>query len=1240
MGEERTVTLRIAAEDAFSATMEKAVQAFAILGKEALADIAKIQGAFKTLNLKSSLDIEVEKARLLDAFNQIKISGVASADDIKRAQAAYHAEMDKLDQKLKVVRKSTDEVSDGHKAHASSALSLTDIVKGLAASFGALSLADLVRQSVEASVKMQALDVQFKTISGSSALAAQNLQYVREESNRLGLVFTDAADAFAKFSASAKNTALEGQGVKTVFSAVTEAVTALHLPADSAQRIFWQLSQMMSKGKVTAEDLNVVAESMPGTYSALAQAMGLTTRELQQQMQTGTVMSSEVLPKLAEQLHKTYGEAAVEGAQSAQAQMNRFKNSVFEVSASFGQTLMPALTLAMNLVTGFGSTIKWVIDTLGPAAPVATGFAIAIGVISAAYKLLTAEVIASTAAFLTNPIFLLVAAGTAAVLAVAAAINEIAKAIGLTGSASEKSAEAQAAALKASEEKAAKEKKILDEYEKAVGITLDRQLAKEQQTYDESVKAVKAKWDADITAAGNNADKVKLLEAAKAKDLEELYHGHLTKRQELREKDAEAERKYYADSLQAGINYYKAIGNQTGEEVNDFKLKLARKIEAVEKYFAMEIEKAQGNVTGILALELEKQNQIAELKKKAADDHILIGLDRQKKELENQKQATDAMIVEIKREIAEHVTSEQSGHDQILALERVSLQSRYENRLAYAEQVKKSYGAESDEFKAALKEQESAYNAYLGKTIEQTKSAEAARKLEWDINSVAYKNILDKELKDIKEFHDYGTLSNKEAAVLRLAAESDYFEKIKRMRAEQLAALNPETQTLEYQKAVAAKLEADKQYLNSYNALLAAQEKLDADNQAKITARHKEELDKRVAAEKAALEQQRAFASSWFAMWDKAYNDGAASLAKLSDAAYNTFASAHKLPLKVTDSIEDLKRTAAETETEIIGIGKAADAAQLQAGAAFGKAYHDLQMITAESKEISLEFTNQKIAALTLADGLASLKAASPGVINAAEQSINNFKLLDNSTLDKIKSQVERLKGIVESFRDSVRSTVSSLQDELDNLTMSKAGLETKRYEQQVDDLNAKLKQAVALNDAESQRQLQQAIENANKLHDIKMKNIAAEAAAAAAADSAKSSTKKQGYARGGRFPGYGLFDTLQVWARPGEWFVQNEAADFWGDGFMSAINEPWTVAGQAIQKRLAGFSAPVAPEISRPQVAFATGGKVTSSDSTEKQVMRVELVGPSGNSVKGDFSQSDARSFLDILQEAGLRTA
>lgn len=65
--------------------------------------------------------------------------------------------------------------------------------------------------------------------------------------------------------------------------------------------------------------------------------------------------------------------------------------------------------------------------------------------------------------------------------------------------------------------------------------------------------------------------------------------------------------------------------------------------------------------------------------------------------------------------------------------------------------------------------------------------------------------------------------------------------------------------------------------------------------------------------------------------------------------------------------------------------------------------------------------------------------------------------------------------------------------------------------------------------------------------------------------------------AEGGQLPGEGSFDTVPVMARPGEWWIHNEAVANWtktfGRGFMQAINSPWSAAGKAIKSALSGGS-------------------------------------------------------------------
>lgn len=202
---------------------------------------------------------------------------------------------------------------------------------------------------INTSLEMQKLDQLFSAAAGSVAVANKELAYMRDLSNKLGLSFQAAAPAYGKFLAATRNTAIEGESARKVFEGVSEAATALGLSADESSGIFLALSQMMSKGKVSAEELTgQLGERLPGALKLAADAMGLTTAELMKQMELGKVMSADLLPKLAEQLHKTYGSAAEEAAKKGQAGINRFKNELLLTSSVIGDKLLPALDMATS----------------------------------------------------------------------------------------------------------------------------------------------------------------------------------------------------------------------------------------------------------------------------------------------------------------------------------------------------------------------------------------------------------------------------------------------------------------------------------------------------------------------------------------------------------------------------------------------------------------------------------------------------------------------------------------------------------------------------------------------------------------------------------------------------------------------------------------------------------------------------------------------------------------------------
>jgi len=224
----------------------------------------------------------------------------------------------------------------------------TEINSAITSMAGAISLvgvAALTKDMLGAGLQLEKLNKLFNAATGSASLGGREFEYIRDLSEKMGLSFVDSAQSYGKFTAAMRGTSMEGEQGRKVFEAVSGATTALGLSADETSGVFNALQQMISKGKVQAEELRgQLGERLPGAFKLAADAMGVSTAELDKMLQKGEVVASDLLPKLAEQLNKTYGVAATEGAKSAAAELNRMNNAMFDAKAAAGAALIPALT--------------------------------------------------------------------------------------------------------------------------------------------------------------------------------------------------------------------------------------------------------------------------------------------------------------------------------------------------------------------------------------------------------------------------------------------------------------------------------------------------------------------------------------------------------------------------------------------------------------------------------------------------------------------------------------------------------------------------------------------------------------------------------------------------------------------------------------------------------------------------------------------------------------------------------
>lgn len=203
---------------------------------------------------------------------------------------------------------------------------------GLSATVGSFTV--FGKASFDAALNLDRLNKAFSTIEGSSARGAARLDYLREVSDRLGQNFYQTAEAAKGFFAATKGTQLEGDAER-IFEGFTEASTALGLTTEQYNRVLLAIQQMISKGKISAEELRQqLGEALPKAVQIFAQALGVETSVLDKMLERGEV-SIDVLSQVGTILHKDFGEAAINAANGVQGELNRLTSSWEDFKASF-----------------------------------------------------------------------------------------------------------------------------------------------------------------------------------------------------------------------------------------------------------------------------------------------------------------------------------------------------------------------------------------------------------------------------------------------------------------------------------------------------------------------------------------------------------------------------------------------------------------------------------------------------------------------------------------------------------------------------------------------------------------------------------------------------------------------------------------------------------------------------------------------------------------------------------------
>lgn len=297
-----------------------------------------------------------ELNRLQQEYNSAGVSAQDLANEQARLNtitASLEQQQSQLNSQLNEVNRTTSNTGSGVNSLVDSFVSLgsdsrqslgfLQRIRGellsIAATYtGVFAVVDALKSIYDIGVLQDKAKSRFTVFFGGDAdKARKEIEFVRNESDRLGISFEVALDQYSKFvSGLTESTPLEQ--ARKIFTGFSTAASVAKLDEEELKRIFTAVTQIFGKQQVQLEELKgQLADALPGAIEKTAKALKLTVPELTKMVEQGRV-GQEAAILLAAELEKAYGSGLTNALKGPQAQVNLFKNAVVDLKDEVGKS--------------------------------------------------------------------------------------------------------------------------------------------------------------------------------------------------------------------------------------------------------------------------------------------------------------------------------------------------------------------------------------------------------------------------------------------------------------------------------------------------------------------------------------------------------------------------------------------------------------------------------------------------------------------------------------------------------------------------------------------------------------------------------------------------------------------------------------------------------------------------------------------------------------------------------------
>lgn len=185
-----------------------------------------------------------------------------------------------------------------------------------------------------------------RNVSASTSQYADNLRFLNNLAKQYGIEINTLVSNYARFKAAGDSVGMSLLDQRKIFESVSRASVAYGMSAEDTNLTFLAITQMMSKGKISSEELRrQLGERLPIAMAAMAKAAGVPINKLDDLLKKGKLLSADVLPKFADALNEMIPNVNTDNIETS---LNRLSNVFNKFTAA----------------TGFGEKYKVAIDGL------------------------------------------------------------------------------------------------------------------------------------------------------------------------------------------------------------------------------------------------------------------------------------------------------------------------------------------------------------------------------------------------------------------------------------------------------------------------------------------------------------------------------------------------------------------------------------------------------------------------------------------------------------------------------------------------------------------------------------------------------------------------------------------------------------------------------------------------------------------------------------------------------------